>query len=64
MQYLEIQQTCVAWLVNKLNGFKGSLNAGEVILSGALSAAIEAKPGDRFSADFGDKLGKVSVNFE
>ncbi|AMM92900.1 2-keto-4-pentenoate hydratase [Peribacillus simplex] len=56
--------TCVAWLVNKLNGFKGSLNAGEVILSGALSAAIEAKPGDRFSADFGDKLGKVSVNFE
>ncbi|TVX78130.1 2-keto-4-pentenoate hydratase [Peribacillus simplex] len=55
---------CVAWLANKLYGFKGSLNAGEVILSGALSAAIEAKPGDRFSADFGEKLGKVSVNFE
>ncbi|MGG4267205.1 2-keto-4-pentenoate hydratase [Peribacillus simplex] len=56
--------TCVAWLANKLHGFKGSLNAGEVILSGALSAAIEAKPGDRFFADFGEKLGKVSVNFE
>ncbi|MGE7903068.1 2-keto-4-pentenoate hydratase [Peribacillus sp. NPDC094092] len=56
--------TCVAWLANKLHRFKGSLNAGEVILSGALSAAIEAKPGDRFSADFGEKLGKVTVNFE
>ncbi|MFE4814357.1 2-keto-4-pentenoate hydratase [Peribacillus simplex] len=55
---------CVAWLANKMHGFKGSLKAGEVILSGALSAAIEAKPGDRFSADFGEKLGKVSVNFE
>jgi 2-keto-4-pentenoate hydratase len=56
--------TCVAWLANKLHRFKGSLNAGEVILSGALSAAIEAKPGDRFTADFGEKLGRVSVNFE
>ncbi|WHX69126.1 2-keto-4-pentenoate hydratase [Peribacillus frigoritolerans] len=56
--------TCVAWLANKLHRFKGSLNAGEVILSGALSAAIEAKPGDRFTADFGKKLGRVSVNFE
>lgn len=56
--------TCVAWLANKLHWFKGSLNAGEVILSGALSAAIEAKPGDRFTADFGEKLGRVSVNFE
>ncbi|UYZ01039.1 2-keto-4-pentenoate hydratase [Peribacillus frigoritolerans] len=56
--------TCVAWLANKLHRFNGSLNAGEVILSGALSAAIEAKPGDRFTADFGKKLGRVSVNFE
>ncbi|MDO7487217.1 2-keto-4-pentenoate hydratase [Peribacillus frigoritolerans] len=56
--------TCVAWLANKLHRFKGSLKAGEVILSGALSGAIEAKPGDRFTADFGEKLGTVSVNFE
>ncbi|MCK1983351.1 MULTISPECIES: 2-keto-4-pentenoate hydratase [Peribacillus] len=56
--------TCVAWLANKLHRFKGSLKAGEVILSGALSAAIEAKPGDRFTADFGVKLGAVTVNFE
>ncbi|CAH0166094.1 2-hydroxyhexa-2,4-dienoate hydratase [Peribacillus sp. Bi96] len=55
---------CVAWLANKLHGFNGSLNAGEVILSGALSAAIEAKAGDHFSADFGEKLGKVSVYFK
>ncbi|PJN88843.1 2-keto-4-pentenoate hydratase [Bacillus sp. mrc49] len=56
--------TCVAWLANKLHAFNGTLNAGEVILSGALSAAIEAKPGDHFSADFGEKLGIVSINFE
>nr|WP_245402928.1 2-keto-4-pentenoate hydratase [Peribacillus muralis] len=55
---------CVAWLANKLHAFKGTLNAGEVILSGALSAATEANPGDHFSADFGEKLGIVSVNFE
>ncbi|MES1040945.1 2-keto-4-pentenoate hydratase [Peribacillus simplex] len=55
---------CVAWLANKLHRFKGSLKAGEVILSGALSAAIEAKAGDHFSADFGEKLGKVSVYFK
>ncbi|MGE7768006.1 2-keto-4-pentenoate hydratase [Peribacillus sp. NPDC096540] len=56
--------TCVAWLANKLHEFDISLNAGEVILSGALSAAVEAKSGDHFSADFGEKLGKVSIYFE
>lgn len=54
--------TCVAWLANKLSEFNISLKAGEVILSGALSAAIEAEPGDHFEAKF-THLGDVSCKF-
>ncbi|WKA60409.1 fumarylacetoacetate hydrolase family protein [Planococcus shenhongbingii] len=54
--------TCVAWLANKLYEFGEELEAGEVILSGALSAAVAAEPGDRFTAEF-TQLGKVEVSF-
>lgn len=53
---------CVAWLANKLANYGITLKAGEIILSGALSAAIEAKPGDEFTVKFAD-LGEVSVKF-
>ncbi|NEY21370.1 2-keto-4-pentenoate hydratase [Heyndrickxia ginsengihumi] len=53
---------CVAWLANKLSAYGIALKAGEVILSGALSAAIEAKPGDHFYAKFAG-LGDVEVSF-
>ncbi|GAX90366.1 2-keto-4-pentenoate hydratase [Effusibacillus lacus] len=53
---------CVAWLANKLSEFGIALKAGEVILSGALSAAVNAEPGDIFSARFAH-LGEVSVRF-
>ena len=53
---------CVAWLANKLSEFDITLKAGEVILSGALSAAVEAKPGDVFTAKIAH-LGEVSVRF-
>ena len=53
---------CVAWLANRLADFDISLRAGEVILSGALSAAVEAKEGDTFTAKFAH-LGEVSVHF-
>ncbi|MBA4601393.1 fumarylacetoacetate hydrolase family protein [Thermoactinomyces sp. AMNI-1] len=53
---------CVAWLANKLYEFGISLKAGEVILSGALSAAVDAEPGDRFEARLAH-LGNVSVRF-
>ncbi|KIL35825.1 2-keto-4-pentenoate hydratase [Cohnella kolymensis] len=55
--------TCVAWLANKLFEFGITLKAGEVILSGALSAAVNAEPGDRFSARLAH-LGEVSVSFK
>lgn len=53
---------CVAWLANKLATYDITLKAGEVILSGALSAAIEAEPGDHFYAKFAE-LGEVHVTF-
>lgn len=53
---------CVAWLANKLADYDITLKAGEVILSGALSAAIDAKPGDHFYAKFA-QLGEVRVSF-
>lgn len=52
----------VAWLANKLGEFGISLKAGEVILSGALTAAPPAQRGDLFTAHF-DRLGSVSVTF-
>jgi 2-keto-4-pentenoate hydratase len=52
----------VTWLANKLIGFDMPLKAGEIILSGAFAAAIEAKKGDRFAACF-DRMGKVEVQF-
>lgn len=54
---------CVAWLANRLADFDITLKAGEVILSGALSAAVEAKKGDVFTMKF-DHFGEVSVCFE
>ena len=53
----------VAWLSACLSEFGVSLNAGDVILSGALSAAVPASAGDRFVCDFG-LFGRVSVCFE
>jgi 2-keto-4-pentenoate hydratase len=54
---------CVAWLANKLADYNLSLEPGEVILSGALSAAVFAHPGDNFTAEI-ECLGEVSVKFE
>ncbi|WP_163103186.1 2-keto-4-pentenoate hydratase [Peribacillus alkalitolerans] len=52
----------IAWLANKLHEFDITLKAGELILPGALSAAVSLKEGDHFSAHFGS-LGSVSVTF-
>ena len=53
---------CVAWLANKMNEFDTPLRKGDVILSGAVTAAVEAKPGDYFRVQF-DRLGDVSISF-
>ncbi|WHX69565.1 fumarylacetoacetate hydrolase family protein [Peribacillus frigoritolerans] len=53
---------CVAWLANKLYEYDVTLKANEVILSGALSAAVIAEAGDRFKAEF-TSLGTVEASF-
>ena len=51
----------VAWLANTLAGYGDSLPAGEPILSGSFTAAVDGLPG-RYRARFGAGLGTVEVN--
>ena len=52
----------VAWLANRLWAYGVTLNAWEVILSGAFSAAPVAVSGDVFSAEF-SSFGKIEAAF-
>ena len=52
----------VAWLANRLWSYGVTLKAGEVILSGAFSAAPPAKKGDVFRAEF-SSFGTVEAQF-
>jgi 2-keto-4-pentenoate hydratase len=52
----------VAWLANKLSEFGGALEPGEIVLSGAVTAAVDVAVGDTVQAEF-DRLGSVSVKF-
>ena len=53
----------VAWLANKLCEYGVTLKKGEVILSGAITAAPEAFKGDVFECVFSE-LGSVKVEFK
>lgn len=53
----------VAWLANKAAQHGVSLKAGEIILSGTMTAPQPVQAGDRLEATF-EKLGSVSVRFE
>lgn len=53
----------VAWLANALGKYDIGLHAGEIILSGALSAAVPIQPGDTFTAEFAH-IGSVSASFQ
>ncbi len=55
--------TSVAWLARKVASFGVRLKAGHVVLPGSVTRAIDARPGDVFSADFGP-LGPVSLSFK
>jgi 2-oxopent-4-enoate hydratase len=50
----------VAWLANKLHTLGTTLKRGDIILSGAVSAAVAVVPGDHVSVSFG-RLGKVEM---
>lgn len=53
----------VAWLANKLAQFDIELKEGDIILSGAVTAAEAAKSGDVFTVSF-QGMGRVTVKFE
>lgn len=53
----------VLWLANSLGKYGVKLNAGDIILAGALTAAIPAVSGDEFTCDYGE-FGKLSIKFE
>lgn len=50
----------VAWLANAIGKFGVTLKAGEVILAGALTAAVSVEAGDVFKVEFAD-IGSVSM---
>lgn len=52
----------VVWLANKLSETGGQLEAGEVILSGALATPLVLSKGDAVRANFG-ALGSVAISF-
>lgn len=54
---------CIAWLANALADYGGRLEAGELVLSGALDKSVPIKAGDVVRAEF-DRLGSASVRFE
>ena len=55
--------TAVAWLARKVDSFGVRLRAGDIVLPGSCTRAIDARPGDAFVADF-TGLGSVRLSFE
>lgn len=53
----------VAWLANKLYEFGLTLEEGEIILSGAITPALDAEKGDVFTVSFYG-LGSLTLYFE
>ncbi|MCX5043286.1 2-keto-4-pentenoate hydratase [Aldersonia sp. NBC_00410] len=53
----------VAWLARKVAGFGVRLEAGDIVLPGSCTRAIDARPGDEFLAEF-TGLGSVSLQFK
>lgn len=55
--------TAVAWLARKVADFGVRLKAGDIVLPGSCTRAIDALPGSHFVADF-TGLGSVQLTFE
>jgi 2-keto-4-pentenoate hydratase len=55
--------TAVAWLARKVESFGVRLKAGDIVLPGSCTRAIDAPPGSHFVADFAG-LGSVKLSFE
>jgi 2-keto-4-pentenoate hydratase len=55
--------TSVAWLARKVASFGVRLQAGQIILPGSCTRAVDVRPGDVFTGDFGP-LGPVTLTFQ
>ena len=55
--------TAVAWLARKVESFGVRLRAGDIVLPGSCTRAIDARRGDKFVAEFAG-LGSVRLSFE
>jgi 2-keto-4-pentenoate hydratase len=55
--------TAVAWLARKVEGFGVRLKAGDIVLPGSCTRAIDAPAGSDFVAEFAG-LGSVHLRFE
>ena len=53
----------VAWLANTLGDVDASLEAGDVVLSGSVTPAVDLAPGDVFTAEF-STIGTVTARAE
>jgi 2-keto-4-pentenoate hydratase len=53
---------CIAWLANKLGEFGVPLRAGDLVIAGALHAALPVAAGDSVHAEFAE-LGAVTTRF-
>lgn len=53
----------VVWLAKALNQYGIPLKAGETVLAGALTKAVDVESGDHFKATF-EGLGEVEASFE
>ncbi|MDZ7700673.1 MAG: fumarylacetoacetate hydrolase family protein [Halobacteriales archaeon] len=53
----------VAWLANTLGGMDASLGAGDIVLSGSVTPAVDLAPGDVFTAEF-TTIGTVTARAE
>jgi 2-keto-4-pentenoate hydratase len=51
----------VAWLANTLGAHGVTLEAGHLVMTGALHAAVPLAPGDVFRAEF-DRLGDITLH--
>ncbi|MBO0854147.1 MAG: 2-keto-4-pentenoate hydratase [Nocardia sp.] len=59
---LDDPTTAVAWLARKVASFGVRLTAGDIVLPGSCTRAIDARPGDDFHAEFAG-LGSVRLRF-
>ena len=53
----------VAWLANQLSAYGIELQAGNIVLAGALTAAVPVQAGDFISASFSG-MGSVGIKFD